>query len=135
MSGTAVRFPAKDVAGRVTTLLVAAAGFFATFFLASGLAARLVATRGRVAGLTELLERFAAALGLGADRFGRAFFEETRFFAAAFRPPLAFLPACPERRGGAFFEARLGVRAAFRLAMARPFAVDAEGVPYLDSFR
>ena len=95
-----------------------------------------MATRGRVAGLADFLERFATALGLWAGRFGRAFFfEETRFFAAAFRPPLAFLPACPDRRGGAFFEARLGVRAAFRLAMGRPFVVDSEGVPYLDSFR
>ena len=132
-----MRLPAAGAAGRVTTFLVtAAAGRAGVFFLATGFAAFLAATRGRGAGLAALLERFAAALGLGAGRFGRAFFfEEAFFFAAAFRPPLAFLPACPDRRGGAFFEARLGVRAAFRLAMARPFVVDAEGVPYLDSFR
>ena len=132
-----MRFPAVGVAGRATTFLVAAAGFFAAaFLLATGFAALLVVTSGRVAGLADPLERFATALGLGTGRFGRAFFfAETRFFAAAFRPPLAFLPARPERRGGAFFEARLGVLAAFRLAMGRPFVVGAEGVPYLDSFR
>jgi hypothetical protein len=133
-SGTAGRFPAAE-AGRVTTFLVAVAGFLVVFGRATGLAL-LVAARAPAVGLAGLLERFAPALGLGAGRFGRAFFfEEARFFAAAFRLPLAFLPARAERRGGAFFEARLGVRAAFRLAMARPFVVEAEGVPYLDSFR
>jgi hypothetical protein len=127
--------PAAEAEGRVTTFLVAVAGFLVAFFRATGFA-RLVAARAPAVGLAGLVERFAVALGLGAGRFGRAFFfEEARFFAAAFRLPLAFLPACPERRGGAFFEARLGVRAAFRLAMARPFVVEAEGVPYLDSFR
>ena len=131
-----MRLPAAGAAGRVTTFLVTTGGRAAVFFLATGFAAFLVATRGRGAGLADFLERLAMALGLGAGRFGRAFFfEEAFFFAAAFRPPLAFLPACPDRRGGAFFEARLVVRAAFRLAMARPFVVDAEGVPYLDSFR
>jgi hypothetical protein len=99
ISGTTGRFPAAGAGGRVTTFRRGAASFAAGFFLATGFAARLMAGRGRAAGLADPAERFATARGFGAGRFLRAvFFEEARFFAAAFRPPLAFLPARAERR-------------------------------------
>ena len=128
MRGTAGRLPTERGAdGRVRTFRVGvASGFFAAFLFATGFAT----TRGLAAGgRADFLERFAAARREGAAFFEPVVFREAaRFFAAAFRP-LVFLEACaercraawPGRLRGAFFEACRGVRAAFRLAMARPF--------------
>jgi hypothetical protein len=107
---------ARARAGLVAfTAARARAGFVA--FTAGRLRAVVrLATRARAAGFRVFLEVFAA-LPLDAVRFRLAvFLAAARLRPAAFRPPLVFLPACPERRRGA--------RAAFRLAMDRPFVGD-----------
>jgi hypothetical protein len=72
------------------------------------------ATRARAAGFREVLAVFAADLRLGGVRFRPAvFLPAARPLVAVFRPPLRFLPVVPARCRRA--------RAAFRLAMGRPF--------------
>ena len=88
--------------------------------------------RARGAGFRAFLADFAAARRFGAVRFRLdVFLAAARLRPAAFRPPLFFLPVCPERRRGA--------RVAFRLAMGRPFAgylcAGYRPPSYLDSFR
>ena len=134
MMGTDARFRA-DAGGAAD---VRAAGFGVVFagvrdcaVLADRAAGRFVAARladgaRRVAArLGAFLEAFAAARRLDGRRFRlTAFLAASPLRPLAFRPPAVFLAARPELRRG--------VRAAFRLAMPRPFADDR---PNLDCFR
>jgi len=136
-------------AARETTLRVAGvdlvlAAFLATVALALGFdafsgarfrAAGLFAERARAAGFLAVRAFFAAVLRFGAVRFRlAAFLAAAGLRPAVFRPP-AFLAPAAERRRVA--------RAAFRLAMRRPFQFrlcrsdggQAEGRSYLDSNR
>jgi hypothetical protein len=94
---------------------------FVAFGAGRRLDVRLVAAR--AGGFRTFLTIFAAGRFFDAVRFRLAVFFAVRPRPAAFRAPPAFF--APERRGR-------GARAAFRLAMDRPFA----RLPsYLDCFR